>query len=147
MYTMTPRSAVWELPLRLTAGAFMVNSGLSKTNVDEATAGQLHGFAAGTFPFLNKIEPPRFVQLLSKAEIAIGAALLLPVVPAAVAGAATTAFSAGTVALYLRTPGMRQEGSLRWTEQGLPLAKDSWLLGIGLSLLGEGIVSIRRRRR
>jgi hypothetical protein len=33
-------SAIWELPLRLTTGAFTVASGLSKTNVDEATVWQ-----------------------------------------------------------------------------------------------------------
>lgn len=37
-------------------------------------------------------------------------ALLLTVVPTAVAGAGLAAFSAGLLGLYLRTPGMRQEG-------------------------------------
>ncbi|WP_406465833.1 hypothetical protein [Streptomyces sp. NBC_01622] len=64
-------------------------------------------------------------------------------VPAAVAGAALTAFSAGTLGLYLRTPGMRREGSLRPTEQGIPLAKDVWMLGIGISLIIEGVTEHR----
>lgn len=34
---------------------------------------------------------------------------------------------------------MRQEGSLRPTEQGTALAKDVWMLGIGLSLIAEGV--------
>jgi hypothetical protein len=61
--------------------------------------------------------------------------VLLPFVPAGVAGAALTAFSAGLIGLYLRTPGMRREGSLRPTEQGVPLAKDVWLVAIGASLV------------
>jgi hypothetical protein len=32
---------------------------------------------------------------------------------------------------------MRREGSLRPTEQGIPLAKDVWLLGIGAGLVAE----------
>jgi hypothetical protein len=141
--TRTPRpdaaSVARRLPLRVTAGAFLLNSGLSKRNPDEGTAEGLHGFASGTYPFLKRLEPRRLTKHLSKAEIGLGAALLLPGVPAAVAGAGLTAFSLGTLGLYLCTPGMRQEGSLRWTEQGLPLAKDVWLLGIGVSLVIDGL--------
>ncbi|MCT7353980.1 hypothetical protein N4P33_17710 [Streptomyces sp. 15-116A] len=133
------RSTARQLPLRLTTGAFFLNSGLSKRDADEATAEGLHQFAAGTYPFLDKVEAQRFVRLLSAGEIAVAASLLLPVVPAAVAGTAVTAFSVGTLGLYLRTPGMRQEGSLRPTEQGISLAKDVWILGIGLSLVAEGL--------
>jgi hypothetical protein len=124
-----------HLPVRTAAGAYILNSGLSKRNADEATANALHGLAAGTYPFLAKIPPQQFVRLLSAAEIALGAALVVPVLPTALAAAGLTAFSAGLVGLYLRTPGMRENGSLRPTMQGIPLAKDVWLLGIGLSLL------------
>ncbi|MFG2192075.1 hypothetical protein [Streptomyces sp. NPDC048639] len=124
----------------------MLTSGFSKASADEEAAGQLHGFATGTYPFLGKLDARSFAGLLSKAEMALGAALLLPVVPSAVAGAALTAFSAGTLGLYLRTPGMREEGSLRWTQQGTPLAKDVWLLGIGLSLLIDGLPKPGRGR-
>jgi hypothetical protein len=141
--TRTPRpdaaAAARRLPLRVTAGTFLLNSGLSKRNPGEETAEGLHGFASGTYPFLKRLEPRRLAGLLAKAEIGLGAALLLPGVPAAVAGAGLTAFSLGTLGLYLCTPGMRQEGSLRWTEQGLPLAKDIWLLGIGVSLVADGL--------
>lgn len=134
-----------QLPLRLSAGLFLLNSGLSKVDADEETAGGLHGFASGAYPFVKRFEPRWFVGMLSKTEIGLGAALLLPAVPAAVAGAGLTAFSLGTLGLYLRTPGMRQEGSLRWTEQGLPLAKDVWMVGAGLSLLIDGLASRRGR--
>lgn len=133
------RSAARQLPLRLSVGAFFLNSGLAKRNADEATAEQLHQFASGTYPFLGKVDAQTFTRRLSTEEIAIGAALLLPVVPAAVAGAALTAFSCSTLGLYLRTPGMRQEGSLAPTEQGIALAKDAWILGIGLALIAEGV--------
>ncbi|WP_435793588.1 hypothetical protein [Nonomuraea glycinis] len=95
--------------------------------------------AAGTYPFLAGHDPQRFTRLLSKAEIALGAALLIPMVPSLVAGAALTAFAGGLVGLYLRTPGMGEEGSLRPTQADIGLAKDVWLLGIGLSLVLEEI--------
>ena len=68
-------------------------------------------------------------------EVILGAALLTPVVPAALAGAGLTAFSAGLLGLYLKVPGMRQQGTLKPTQEGQAIAKDSWLLGIGLALL------------
>jgi hypothetical protein len=135
-----------EIPARMSAGAFILNSGLGKRAVDDATAANLHGFAAGTYPFLAKLEPKQFVQLLSTAEIAIGALLLAPVVPTAVAGGVLTAFSAGLVGLYLRTPGMRKPGSLAPTEQGLAVAKDIWLLGIGLGMLSRGTIERTDRK-
>lgn len=138
---------VRQLPLRATTGLYLLNSGLTKAHADEETAGGLHGFAAGTYPFVKRWEPRRFVGLLSKAEIGLGVALLLPAVPAAVAGAGLTAFALSTLGLYLRTPGMRQEGSLRWTEQGLPLAKDVWMLGIGVSLVVDGVATDPMPRR
>ncbi|NYH54544.1 MULTISPECIES: hypothetical protein [Nocardiopsis] len=124
-----------DLPLRITTGAFVLNSGLDKRGADEETAQGLHGMAAGAYPFLKDVDPVTFARMLSTAELTLGTALLLPVVPSRIAGAGLTAFGAGLVGLYLRTPGMRRPNSLRPTEQGLALAKDSWLLGAGISLL------------
>jgi hypothetical protein len=92
-----------QLPLRLSAGAYIVNSGLSKRRPDDSTAAALHGMAAGSYPFLKGLKANQFVRILSTAEIGLGAALMLPVVPAALAGAGLLAFSAGLVGLYLRT--------------------------------------------
>jgi hypothetical protein len=131
---MSPRVKMRHMPGRITTGAFMLNSGVSKLHPDEATVGMLHGMASGAYPFLRSMPPRRFVSLLSASEIVLGAALLLPVVPTVLVAAGLTAFSAGLVGLYLRTPGMRQEGSLRPTPQGLVLSKDIWMLGIGLGL-------------
>jgi uncharacterized membrane protein YphA (DoxX/SURF4 family) len=129
---------------RLATGSFILNSGLSKRNADEQTAAMLHGMAKNTYPFLDKLQPATFARLLSAGEIALGAALLLPVVPTAVAGAGLTAFSAGLVGLYLRTPGMREEGGLRPTQEGTALAKDTWLLGIGVGFVVDGVTRKRR---
>ena len=141
-----------EIAPRISAGAVILNSGLGKRHADPQAAADRHGFAAGTYPFLKGMEPQQFATLLSTSEIAIGALLLAPIVPTAVAGAALTVFSGGLLGLYLRTPGMRKPGSLAPTEQGLAIAKDSWLLGIGIGLLTRGTVdrgtrSARRRRR
>ncbi|MFF4775281.1 hypothetical protein [Microtetraspora fusca] len=126
-----------QIPVRLATGLFMLNSGLGKASVDEETATALHGMASGTYPFLKNMEPMTFAKLLSKSEIALGVALVLPVVPSVVAGAALTAFAGGLMGLYLKTPGLRQEGSLRPTQEGVAIAKDIWLVGIGASLLCE----------
>lgn len=124
-----------NFPIRLAAGLFILNSGLSKRNADDETAKHLHGFAVSTYPFLGKLEAGNFTKLLSSAEIALGMALLTPVVPTRLVGAGLTAFSGGLLGLYVKTPGMRQKGSIRPTQDGLALAKDSWLLAMGLSLL------------
>ena len=129
-----------HLPPRMMAGAFILNSGVGKLSADDETAAQLHGFASGAYPFLAKLKPRDFVRLLAGAEIVLGSALLLPVVPSAVAGAGLTAFSGGLLGLYARTPGMRKEGSPFPTQQGIALAKDSWMLGIGLGLVIDDLI-------
>jgi hypothetical protein len=128
-----------RLPGRLATGAFILNAGLGKWSVDEERAASLHGMAVGTYPFLGKLKPKDFVRLLSVSEIALGSALLLPVVPTAVAGAGLTAFSAGLLGMYVRTPGMTKEDGIRPSQQGTALAKDVWMLGIGLGLLVDGL--------
>lgn len=136
------RVKTWHLPPRLITGAYFLNAGLSKRGADDATAGQLHGFASETYPLLGKLDAKRFTGLLSTAEIAIGTAL---VVPAWLAGAGLTAFALGTLGLYLRIPGMREEGSLRPTQQGIPLAKDAWMVGIRLALMVDEVAERARR--
>ena len=136
-----------EIAPRISAGAFILNSGLGKRGADAEAAAGMHGFAAGTYPFLKSMPPEQFASVLSTSEIVIGAALLTPFVPTAVAGAALTAFSGGLLGLYLRTPGMRKPGSLAPTEQGLAIAKDSWLLGIGIGLLTRGTIDRPQPRR
>ncbi len=124
-----------HLPPRIATGAFMINSGIGKLKADEATVARLHGFATGTYPFLNKLKPADFVRLLAAIEIALGAALAVPFVPAGLAGAGLAAFAGGTLGLYAKTPGMRQPGTPLPTEAGTALAKDVWMAGIGLGLV------------
>ena len=128
-----------HLPLRATTGAFILNSGLSKRGLPEEAAAGLHGMAAGALPQLSSVRPKTFATGLSGAEMALGAALLLPFVSPVVAGAGLTAFGAGLVNLYLKTPGLREQGSIRPTPDGVALAKDVWLVGAGLTLLLDGI--------
>jgi hypothetical protein len=130
-----------HLPPRIAAGAFILNSGLGKWSADEETAAQLHGFAVGTYPFLAKLKPKDFARLLAGTEIALGAALLVPVIPSAVVGAGLTAFSGGLLGLYARTPGMRKDGTPFPTQQGIALAKDVWMMGIGLGLVIDDLAS------
>ena len=53
---MDRRLKAWQVPPRLITGAYFINAGLSKRGADDATAGQLHGFAAGTYPVLGKLD-------------------------------------------------------------------------------------------
>jgi hypothetical protein len=134
-----------DLAPRLATGAYILNSGLEKAKADEARAKGLHGMASGTYPFLEKIEPTTFAKLLAGGEIALGAALLAPVVPTALAGAALTAFSAGLLGMYLKTPGLRKEGSLAPSEKGIGISKDVWMLGIGVGFVTDALVHRRKR--
>jgi uncharacterized membrane protein YphA (DoxX/SURF4 family) len=123
-------------PIRLAAGSFILNSGLSKWSAGEETAQGLHGFASTAYPVVNKVEPPVFLRAVAAGEIALGAALLAPVVSSTKAGAGLVAFSGGLLGLYAKVPGMRT--GIRPTEQGTAVAKDVWLLGIGSTLLLSG---------
>lgn len=133
-----------HLPGRLAVGAYILDSGLTKRNADDETAKFLHQSASTAYPMMNRLDARTFTRLLSWGEIALGASLLLPVVPTVAAGAGLTAFSAGLVGLYLRTPGMRRERSLRPTQQGMALAKDVWMLGMGLGLVVDDVTSGHR---
>ncbi len=131
--------------MRLTTGLFILNSGLSKRNADAETAARLHGSAAGAYPFLADLDPQDFARYLSKTEIALGVALLVPVVPTSLAALGLAGFSGGLVGMYLRTPALRQEGSLRPSPDGVAIAKDSWMLGIALGMLIDALTPRRRR--
>lgn len=131
-----------HIPLRLATGAFILNSGLSKRNLPPEAAGALQGMAANAVPQAKEMEPQAFGRTLSTGEIALGAALLTPFVPSALAGAALTAFGGGLVRMYLNTPGMTEEGSqIKPSQDGTAVAKDVWLVGAGLALLIDGLTS------
>jgi len=130
-----------RLPGRLATGAYILNAGLSKWNGDEAQAKGLHGMASGAYPFLRSVEPKKFLKLLAAGEIATGATLLTPFVPAVLAGAVLTAFSGSLLTLYLRTPALRRPGSIRPSQAGIAVSKDIWMLGIGVGLLADALTA------
>ena len=119
-------------PLRLATGAYILNTGIGKLSADEETAKQLHGMASGTYRFLGKMDPKTFAKVLAVGEITVGGALLLPIVPPVIAGGALLGFSGALLNVYWNTPGMHEDGDPRPTNQGVAMAKDVWMFGIGV---------------
>src|SRR3954454_12000605 len=113
-----------HVPTRLATGAYVLHSGMEKWSGGEEQAAGIHGMASGAYPFLKDIEAPRFLRLLSAAEIATGGALLAPIVPEWLAGAALTGFSGGLVTMYLRTPMLRKPNSVWPNQAGVGVSKD-----------------------
>ncbi|WP_216698974.1 hypothetical protein [Arthrobacter sp. Br18] len=124
-----------HIPLRLTTGAFILNSGLGKTALDKDSAAGMQGMASTAFPQVAQLEPEKFGKIISMVEIGLGAALLAPFVPSRLAGLGLTAFAGGMMAMYFKMPGMTEEDGVRPTQDGTAIAKDIWMLGIGLGLL------------
>lgn len=134
-----------HLPIRLAAGAFFLNSGISKLGMGEEQAAGMKQMGSAGVPLLEKVDDKTFAKALPIAEIGVGAALLVPFVPSFLAGAGLAAFSAGLVNMYLKTPGMTQEDGFRPTEQGIGLAKDITFLGIGATLVLDAIFGRRKK--
>jgi hypothetical protein len=128
-----------QVPPRAATGAFILHSGLQKWKGDDATAEAMHKMACGAYPVFERLTPQQFLRLLSCGELVTGSLLLAPFVPGAVAGAFLTGFSSALLGFYGRTPGMRQPGSVWPTQEGTVLAKDSWMLGIGLGLIADDV--------
>lgn len=133
-----------DMPGRLATGLYILNSGLGKRHATPEAAAGVHGMAAVAYPFLKEMPPEKFVATVSKVEITVGSLLLNPLVPTRIAATALAAFSGGLVTMYLRTPALRQEHSIRPSGAGVAIAKDSWMLGMSLGFLID--VCTRRRR-
>jgi hypothetical protein len=138
---MGQRVKLRHLPGRLTTGVFILNAGFGKLGSDAERAKRVHEMAANVYPALGNVDPETFTKLLGASEVALGGALILPIIPSRLAGLGLAAFSAGLMGLYLKTPGMREEGSIRPSQQGTALAKDIWMLGIALSLILDSRVT------
>lgn len=121
--------------LRLVSGAFILNSGINKLRIDEASAAGLQQMAANGVPQLGELEPAVFGKAVSFGEISLGSALLLPLIPSRLAGLGLGAFAGVLLASYLRTPGMTESDGIRPTGDGTALAKDVWLAGIAVALI------------
>jgi uncharacterized membrane protein YphA (DoxX/SURF4 family) len=124
-----------NLPTRVASGAFVLHSGLGKWKGGPEQAAGVHGMAANAIPPLQSVDAPTFLKVLSASEVAVGAVLLAPFVSNRKAGVALTAFSGALMAMYARTPALREPGSIWPSQQGIGVAKDVWMLGIGLGLL------------
>jgi hypothetical protein len=135
-----------NIPTRAAAGSFILHSGLSKWNGSEEQAKGVHALAAGAYPVVDKVSPPTFLKALSAAEIGAGTLLLLPVVSNKLAGTVLTAFAGSLIGMYLRTPAMRQPGSVWPSQAGIAVSKDIWMVGIGLGLLADDATDRGRKR-
>jgi hypothetical protein len=139
---------LWHVPVRLATGAVILDQGLSKLGAGEEQAKWLHERATIAFPQFNDMEPRDFAQLLSTCEIVLGSSLLaVGVVPSGLAGLGLAAFGGSLTRLYLTAPGMRRDGTLAPSQQGITLVKDSWMLAIGTALVLDALFGPRRRRR
>ena len=137
---------LWHVPVRVATGAYILSSGLSKQGVDDEHTAALQGMAATAFPSLADMPAQQFVSILATAETALGAALLaIPVVPPLLAGLGLVGFAASLNRVYLRAPGLRQDGTLKPTQQGISIAKDSWMTAIGIALILDALTPRRRR--
>lgn len=124
-----------HLPLRLSTGALILNSGIGKLGIDEGTAGYLQSTAAKAFPQVEQLSAEQFGKVLVSSEIAVGSALLAPFVSSRLAGLGLLAFSGGMMAMYFKTPEMTEEDGVRPTQEGTSVAKDIWMVGIALALI------------
>lgn len=136
-----------HLPARLAVGAFILNSGLNKRNLPEEGAAGLQQMAENAYPQLSRMTPGEFGKFVSNSEMALGAALLVPLVPSWLAGAGLAAFSGSMVRMYLKTPGMTESDGIRPTGDGTALAKDAWMLGIAGTLILDDFLRRRRKRK
>ena len=141
---MRHRPGAWWWPLRLAFGAFFAHVALSHQQLDEKGAKGLHRFAVAGYPFLKQMPPTQFLKGMVTAESVVAATLLVPPVPPIVGATALTGFGLGLMGVYARAPGMRREGSLRPTDIGLSMAKDSWMVAAGLSVIIDAVVARRR---
>ena len=127
-------------PVRLATGAYILNSGVNKLSADEGTAAWLHSTAANALPIVKRVPPNLFAKMLAAGEIAVGAALLVPVVPAGLAGIALIGFGGALTAMYIRNPAWHDR-YLRPTAEGTAYAKDVWLVGAGVGLLVDAALA------
>jgi hypothetical protein len=133
-----------NVPTRVATGAYILHTGWEKWHGDDDRAAGVHAMASNAYPVFSRVKATDFLKALSVGEMALGAALLAPFVPTAVAGAALTGFSGALVTMYLRTDSLHRPGSVWPTPQGIAVSKDVWMLGIGLGLIADGLLDRRR---
>lgn len=138
---MRTSTKVRDLPGRIATGGYIFRTGWEKWSGGEEQAKGLHGMASAAFPVLKDLEPATFLKLLSGVEMVLGAALLAPFVPTVVAGAGLSAFSGALVTFYLKTPSLRKPGSIWPNQNGIGIAKDVWMLGMGAGFVIDSVTT------
>ncbi len=126
-------------PLRLTAGAFVLNSGVSTFSATDEKTTKLQASAAKLLPQIERMDPRTFAKVLGASEVTLGTALMLPIVPAAVAGLGLTAFAASMLATRPATNGQHADTDTETTL--VPNATEAWMLGSGVSLLLDALTT------
>ena len=121
--------------LRGVPGAFLLQSGYGKLGMDAESAEGLKQFASTGVPQFADWDSQTFATFIAGTELALGTALLTPLVSKRLAGAGLLAFSAGLLSMYFRNSDMTQEDGIRPSEQGMTLSKDSFLAAIGAALV------------
>ncbi|GAB3693023.1 hypothetical protein [Corynebacterium nasicanis] len=130
-------SKISDVILRGVTGAFITNSGVGKIGMPAEHSAGLQQAAASGIPLMAKLPSDKFGTFIGYSEVGIGAALLAPFVPNKIAGAALTAFTGGLLSMYFRNPENTQADGIRPTQEGMPLAKDFFMLAIGLALMTQ----------
>lgn len=146
---MSLSAKVRRAPQRAVTGAYILSTGLDKLrDADDETAKGIHGMASGAYPVLGNMDPKLFLKVLGTGEVALGSALLLPIVPPVAAGLGLAAFSGALLTMYWRTPGMHRDSTdPRPTQQGTPIAKDVWMFGIASSLVVDSVLARPRDKK
>lgn len=139
--------SIVQIPLRLTSGAFILNSGINKLKLSDEQAAGLQHMAVKGVPQLSKLTPAQFKNFVVAAEVGTGAALLLPMVPGWLAGAALTAFSGGLMSMYLNTPEMTEADGVRPSQEGTSVAKDLFLVGAGVGIMVDSVANRSGKRK
>ncbi|WP_297187879.1 hypothetical protein [uncultured Corynebacterium sp.] len=131
-------SLLTSAAFRVIPGAFILNAGIGKLGMDESSSAGLQNMAATGIPQMKEIPTDKFGDFIAYSEIGIGATLLAPFVPDRLAGMVLTPFAAGLLSMYFGNPENTEDDGIRPSQEGLPLAKDSFLLAIGLGLALKG---------
>jgi uncharacterized membrane protein YphA (DoxX/SURF4 family) len=126
---------LWKLPLRLATGAYILNSGIGKRAPNEERARRLKAQAELAYPQFAAVEPLDFLKLLSRAEIVLGVALLLPFLPSRLVGAGLALFSGSLLRMYWKNPDFHPPGDPRPSPPGIAVSKDVWMFAIALALI------------
>lgn len=132
---------VRRAPLRLTTGAFVLNSGVSTFNADGVTAKRLQTAAAKLVPQVERMDPRTFAKAVAAGEVTLGTALMLPIVPPAIAGLGLSAFAASLLATRGSSNGGHVDVGGARPESAVPQATEAWMIGAGVSLLLDALTS------